>query len=86
MSIDVSSLFTNIPLDETINIILDQLYPNKDAKLLYKGVKRLTLKRALEWCLKDNTFIFHGRLYKQIDGVAMGSPLAQWLLFLPTYL
>ena len=44
--------------------------------MLVNGVKRLTLKRALEWCLKNNTFLFNGQLYKQIDGIAMGSPLA----------
>jgi len=44
--------------------------------MLVRGLKRLTLKRALEWCLKNNTFLFNGQLYKQIDGIAMGSPLA----------
>ena len=33
VSFDVASLFTNIPLDETIDIILDKFYPNKDKKL-----------------------------------------------------
>ena len=28
VSIDVVSLFTNIPVDETINIILDALFPS----------------------------------------------------------
>ena len=76
MSFDVVSLFTNIPLTETIEVILDKLYPNQDKKLKVNGMTRLIFKRALEWCLKGNTFIFNGQLYRQIDGIAMGSPLA----------
>ena len=33
-SFDVSSLFTNVPLDETIKICLDALYDNSDVQLL----------------------------------------------------
>ncbi len=74
------SLFTNIPVDETIQVILDALYPTlpdvsaKDQK--FKGMTKLIFKRSLEWCLKGNIFIFDGKYYKQIDGCAMGSPLA----------
>ena len=39
-------------------------------------MSRLIFKRSLEWCLKNNVFIFNSRFYKQIDGCAMGSPLA----------
>ena len=76
VSYDVVSLFTNIPLQESIDIILNKIYKGKKAKELVNGVKRLTLARALKWALMDNTFICNGQLYKQIDGVAMGSPLA----------
>ena len=76
VSFDVASLFTNIPLDETIDIILDKLYPNKDKKLKVNGMTRLIFKRALEWCLKGIIFIFNGKLYRQTNGVSMGSPLA----------
>ena len=80
VSIDVVSLFTNIPVDETINIILDALFPSlpdvnpKDQK--FKGMSKLIFRRSLEWCLKNNVFIFNSKFYKQIDGCAMGSPLA----------
>ena len=33
-------------------------------------------KNSLNHCLKDNVFVFNGIFYKQIDGCAMGSPLA----------
>ena len=80
VSFDIQSLFTNIPVDETIDIILNKLFPSKlpgcAKNYTYKGFKRLDFKRALEWCLKDNTFIFNGKFYIQTDGIAMGSPLA----------
>ena len=80
VSYDVVSLFTNIPLDETINLIIDSLYPKipglaaKDQ--LFKGMTKTIFRNALNYCLKDNVFIFDGKFYKQIDGCAMGSPLA----------
>ncbi len=80
VSYDVVSLFTNIPLDETINLIIDSLYPKtpglaaKDQ--LFHGMTKTIFRNALNHCLKDNVFIFDGNYYKQIDGCAMGSPLA----------
>ncbi len=80
VSYDVVSLFTNIPLDETINLIIDSLYPKtpglaaKDQ--LFQGMTKTIFRNALNHCLKDNVFIFNGIFYKQIDGCAMGSPLA----------
>ena len=76
VSYDVVSLFTNIPLKEAIDVILNRIYEGKSAKELVNGVKRLTLERALKWALMDNTFVCNGQLYKQVDGIAMGSPLA----------
>ena len=80
VSIDVVSLFTNIPVEETITVILDALFPKlpgvdcKDQK--FKGMTKLIFRRSLEWCLKGNVFIFNGKYFKQTDGCAMGSPLA----------
>ena len=80
VSYDVVSLFTNIPVDETIQLIVNRLYPPtpgvkvRDQK--WNGITRLVMKRSLIWCLCNQTFQFNGILYKQIDGCAMGSPLA----------
>ena len=71
-SFDVTSLFTNIPLDETIQIILDQLF---STNRLFPGISRKELKDLLNLTVKDCHFVFNGKLYDQIDGVAMGSPL-----------
>ena len=42
----------------------------------FAGMSRTVFKRSLDWCLRDNTFSFDGKYYVQIDGIAMGSPLA----------
>ena len=70
-SFDVSSLFTNIPLDETIQICLDKLYALPDPPTM----PRSALKGLLEFSTKKSHFIFDGDYYDQIDGVVMGSPL-----------
>ena len=71
-SLDVDSLFTNIPLDETIDICVNQVFENTDT---VEGFKKSKLKQLLCLATKESDFIFNGLLYKQIDGVAMGSPL-----------
>ena len=65
-SLDVDSLFTNIPLDETIDIYINQQFENTDT---------VELKQLLYLAKKDSYFIFNGLPYQQTDGVAMGSPL-----------
>ena len=75
-SFDVTSLFTNVPLNETINIILDSLYANTTEN---NGLNRSQFKHLLEMATKNIMFYFNGKLYKQIEGVAMGSPLGPTL-------
>ena len=70
-SLDVSSLFTNVPLEETLNICLDKLYSLTDPPAL----PRVVLRKLLEFATKKSHFLFDGKYYDQIDGVAMGSPL-----------
>ena len=82
-SFDVTSLFTNIPVHETIDIILDRLFKDKDfISDHYESpfaLKREQVKELLQLASLDNHFLFDGKMYKQIDGVAMGSPLGPTL-------
>ena len=71
-SLDVDLLFTNIPLDETIDICINQLFENTDT---VEGFTQLELKQPLCLPTRESYFIFNGLLYKQTDVVAMGSPL-----------
>ena len=72
ISFDVVSLFTSVPLDFTIDLILKKVY---DERLITTKLEREELKKLLELCTKEMHFQFNGKLYIQIDGVAMGSPL-----------
>ena len=73
VSFDIVSLFTNVPVQETINITIDSLYQNQE---LVHGMKRNQFKKLLEVCVNDNHFIFKNQHYVQHEGFAMGSPLS----------
>ena len=45
----------------------------------FVGMSRTVFKRSLDWYLRDNTFSFDGKYYVQIDGIAMGTPMAHIL-------
>ena len=70
-SFDVCSLFTNVPLDKTIQICLEKLYSLPDPPTL----PRDALHKLLEFATKKSHFHFDDQYYDQIDGVAMGLPL-----------
>ena len=72
-SFDVKSLFTNIPLDETISIIVNKCFCNTSR---FHGFTVDQFTRLLNLSVKNCHFLFDGVLYKQVDGVAMGSPLS----------
>lgn len=72
VSFDVTSLYTNIPLTETINLVVDRLYSEKSVKI--PPFPKAVFKRLLE-IATGGMFIYKDKLYKQVDGVAMGSPL-----------
>ena len=71
-SLDVESLFTNIPLEETINISCDSLFSN-EAKI--NNFNRNDFEKLFRMALQNNFFNFDGKIYEKTDGVAMGSPL-----------
>ena len=74
-SFDVSSLFTNVPLLETINFICDHI----DSLHIDFPLPTSALKELLLRCTFNIQFMFNGSLYQQTDGVAMGSPLGPLL-------
>ena len=73
VSFDVRSLFTNIPLKKAIKVCLDRLYRGRPE--IRPAIPEKVLEKLLQLCLYENTFIFNGTVYQQIDGVAMGSSL-----------
>ena len=71
-SFDVSSLFTNVPLDETIAICADTLYNIPDSQ---PCIPKEVFVELLHSATSAVEFSFDNTTYRQIDGVAMGSPL-----------
>ena len=71
-SLDVDSLFTNIPLDETIDICTKTVYGEQD---VIEGINKNEFWNLLSLTTKNSYFVFNQVLYKQKDRVAMGSPL-----------
>ena len=73
-SLDVESLFTNVPIDPTIEIILQHVYSNPN--LPPPKIPKEILKNFLEICTREAPFRCpEGKMYLQVEGVAMGSPL-----------
>jgi hypothetical protein len=73
-SLDVESLFTNIPVKETIEIILENVYNNKFISPPF--IPKNVMRQLLMICTTENPFQdLNGDTYIQIDGVSMGSPL-----------
>ena len=72
VSYDITSLFTNIPLQETIDIAINLIF-NHNPNL---NITRKELKKLFLFATSQTHFIFNSKFYNQIDGAAMGSPLA----------
>ena len=68
----VTSLITIIPLQETIDIAVNLIF-NHDLNL---NITKIELKKLFLFDTSQTHFIFNSKFYKQINGVAMGSPLA----------
>ena len=76
VSYDVESLFTNIPVHQTIDIIVDKLFHNQTK---FHEFDRNQFKHLLELAVLNSYFIFDEKLYLQHEGVGMGLPLGPTL-------
>ena len=72
VSIDVESLFTNVPLYRTNDIILQRIFDNQEIQT--KKTKK-ELKELLILCTKNVHFTVGGKTFIQSDGVATDSSL-----------
>jgi hypothetical protein len=63
-----------VPVKEAIEITLDYMY--KPRKIIDIPFDREQMKVLLELSIIDAPFRFQNKIYRQIDGVAMGNPLA----------
>ena len=70
-TIDVSSLYTNIPQDEGTEACLDALEAQEASH-----IPRNTLRQLFDIVPRCNVFSFDGQVYQQIQGTAMGTRMA----------
>ena len=74
VSLDVQSLYTNVPKDESIAQAANLIYQRKTLDL-----DKNTFIRLMGLAVKKVIFRFGGIWYKQVDRLAMGSKLANHL-------
>ena len=72
-TMDVTSLYTNIPNDEGVASIAALLEKDRDKEI---NPKNGTPVDILDFVLKNNNFQFNGENYHQISGTAMGTRVA----------
>ena len=73
-TLDVTSLYTNIPLEESLDIMEEEFFPKTKC-----GIPVVYLRKMLELILRCNNFKFNRKHFLQINGTAMGTRVA------PTY-
>ena len=71
LSFDVVSLLTNVPLEETINILIEIIY---DKNEINTNIPKHEMEELLYLFTKNAHFTLNSKTYVQVDGVAMGSP------------
>ena len=72
VSFDVARLFTNIPLKESIDLAVSYITEG-NAKLKFS---KSELLKMFSIATSQTHFLFNGKVFDEIDGVSMGSPLA----------
>lgn len=74
VSFDVESLFPNVPMNETMQILREWFTRNRIEPEEIDVLINLTTV-----CMQENWFQFNGKFYKQNFGCSMGSPLSPFL-------
>lgn len=72
ISLDVTSLFTNVPIELALQCIEDRWNEIEPHTLLPKD----EFCKGVRLCLESTYFVHRGQFFKQIEGVAMGSPIS----------
>jgi predicted GIY-YIG superfamily endonuclease len=76
ISLDVESLFTNVPVYEAIELAIKIITDKKKIDKNYTKLTAKDLRNLFQLAVTNTPFRFYNKLYMQIDGVSMGSPLA----------
>ena len=68
-SFDIESLFTNIPLQETIDLCVENLFQDRTH---VDNLSKDSFRELLTRTISESLILFDQENYKQYDGVAMG--------------
>ena len=74
-SVNIVSLYTSVPVRETIDIILELAFKNSSKFHNFK----VDQFRDLLNSIMDNVFIFDDKIYHQHEGLPMGGPASPHL-------
>ena len=69
---DVESLYTNVSLTETIDIITKIVFSNQAQSFL--GLNRISFTKLPDIATSNFFFLFDNKLYIQCEGLGMGLP------------
>ena len=75
VSCDVRALFASVPIQTVLEVIEKLLKEDPDLQ------NRTTMSTKhimdlLEFCLRSTYFTYRGKIYEQMEGAAMGSPIS----------
>ena len=72
VSYDIKALYPSVPQDEAIQVVYDELkqdqHLNKRTNMSPESIIRL-----FRLCVEKTYFMFNGKLYLQVNGLAMGA-------------
>ena len=72
VNFDVSSLFTNVPIGEAVQVVQAKL--REEAERIPLSPDRVV--ELLDMCLRSTYFSYDVEFYEQREGAAMGSPVS----------
>ena len=72
VSLDVKSLFTNVPL----NLVVEFIDRKIESGHIQIPIPKPEFIALIELCVNNNYFQFEGKFYRQSFGISMGSPLS----------
>ena len=72
-TLDVDSLFTNVPLEETIHIFVNELFKSNSS---IHGLNKKQIIEMLSLTTKESIILFEMAYYTQVVRVGIRSPLA----------
>ena len=75
-SFDIESLFTNSPLQETIDLCVENLF---QVRTNVDNLSKDSFRELLTRTMSESLILFDQEIYKPHDGVAMGLPLGPTL-------